>query len=333
MAEGGATFNLSELGIWKTRLVAMSTVSRDIRVWELPSGNLKHSIKPGDRFQSTGGHSFSPNGRYVAVNGEYLEKRVDVFDLETGQLAGSITPKGKPTISKLEALGFSRDGKQLGIVWSTSDRSRMVVCDVSTGDILRNFELDGRLETELKPIYQSHELESLPGNDRWMAHSLGIIDTQAEQLIFRFPKQDKVNVFPSRRVLNGEQVIALTASGGDPQLELVSVSSADLEAGARATAAGGMASDATLPPLTAVDSSSAQDGIASTQWEGAPDPLIAASLSGKVRVDTKGTIRELAISRAANPVFVTRQSRRWSMSSKTVWSRVLLSMQSQQAKS
>lgn len=304
-------FQIAWLAVYSDRLIALSDVDKGMRMWELPSGKLVHDIKGTDKFNPSYGHAFSPGGRYVAVDGEFLEKRIDIYDMETGQVAGSITPQGKVKPNEIEALGFSRDGTQFAAIYGVDiytaparKYSRVMVWDLASGAVAADFELAPRLKEQLEPVYQCHTLESLPGSGRWLVQSLGIIDAVEGKLIYSFPKQKGVDLVVSRKVMGSNWLLAVTVDDGEPRLDQVKFSEEQLLAGAASAAAGGLAGDATLPPLTASEIQRAADAISINQWKAQPDPLTSSPIKDAIRLAAEGNPRDLVISRGVNPVVV-----------------------------
>lgn len=309
----GSRFQISSLAIWNDKLVALSTIQKGFKVWELPSGKLVQHVTADDKFNPSYGHCFSPGGRYLAVDGQFLDKRIDIFDLMSGQVVGSITPDGKPRVNELEALGISSDGARLAAIYGIDvygpearKYSRMLIWDISTGKVLSDFEIEPRLKEQLDPVYESHTLQSLPGGNYWLAHSLGVINADVEQLVFSFQKQDDISFVPARKVMGPNWMMAAMTEGGDPRVEINSVTEETLLAGAATATAGGFASDAGLPPLTPTDFEKASDAIAADQWTATVDPVQVGAVKNSVTVTSVGLVRDIAISRNQNPVVVVR---------------------------
>jgi WD40 repeat protein len=76
----------------------------------------------------------SPDGRFAVTGG----KQCQVWDVESGQLVRTIDELDKP----VEVLGFSADGTR---VFVGSSHWAFYSFDVATGELVRMFELDGRL--------------------------------------------------------------------------------------------------------------------------------------------------------------------------------------------
>lgn len=309
----GARFQITSLAIWNNRLVALSNINKGFKVWELPSGKLIHAVTADDKFNPDYGYCFSPGGRYLAVDGHFLEKRIDLFDLDNGKMVGSISPEGKVKVGELEAMGFSTDGSKLAIAYGVDiftaparKYTRFVVWDVAAGKIASDFEIEPRLKEQFSPVYKCHSLQALPGGNRWLVHSQGIVDAGVEKLIYSFPKQAGVDLVPSRKVMGANWLLAVTTEGGDPRLEQTEFTEESLLAGAASAAAGGFASDANMPPLSPTDRSRAQDAIAVNQWNAIADPLVSGPVSASIKVTSRGIVRDIALARGENAVIAVR---------------------------
>ena len=306
-------FQIGSIAIWNDRLVALSTIQRGFKVWELPSGKLLQYVTADDKFNPDYGHCFSPNGKYLAVDGEFLEKRVDIYEVLTGKVVGSISPAGKVRVNELESLGFSLDGKQLCItygvdIYSQPSRkySRVIVWDLEPGTVAADFEIEPKLKDQLDPAYKSHTLQPIPGGNRWLAYSRGIIDAGVEQIVYSFDKHDGVDLVPSRKVMGPNWLLSVILEDGEPQLEQTKFTEESLLAGAASAAAGGIASDAKMPPLTPTDLNRASIATPVQQWTAEADQLETGIFNGPIKVNSKGILRDIAISRGSQPIVAIR---------------------------
>ncbi|MDA7503646.1 hypothetical protein N8553_01535 [bacterium] len=306
-------FQIGSIAIWNDRLVALSTIQRGFKVWELPSGKLLQYVTADDKFNPDYGHCFSPNGKYLAVDGEFLEKRVDIYEVLTGKVVGSISPAGKVRVNELESLGFSLDGKQLCItygvdIYSQPSRkySRVIVWDLEPGTVAADFEIEPKLKDQLDPAYKSHTLQPIPGGNRWLAYSRGIIDAGVEQIVYSFDKHDGVDLVPSRKVMGPNWLLSVILEDGEPQLEQTKFTEESLLAGAASAAAGGIASDAKMPPLTPTDLNRASIATPVQQWTAEADQLETGIFNGPIKVNSKCILRDIAISRGSQPIVAIR---------------------------
>lgn len=297
---------LSDVYVAGGRLIGVSSIGRMFKVWELPSGKLLREIQGPEKCRSTYGHAVSPGGNYLAVVSNFLTHEVEIFDLMTGKSAGALSMNNKPSSSSLSALGFSHDGSQIAIVYDLGPKSHMVVWSLEAGTQVANFEVGASLKDQLDPVYQSKTLESFPDNQHWLVHSLGIIDINTKNLVYSFPKQDKVSIFPSRKILGNEQLIAIDVDGGDPRLKQITLTEEELQAGATIAASGGMASDLKLPPLQSVHFTKAQPALTNTDWKITLKPLAHQTTPDSITIKSKGTVRDVAASRSATPILTVR---------------------------
>lgn len=308
--------NVSKMAIWEDRLVILSDVGKEFRVWELPSGELLHTISGGDKFSSSQGHCFSPGGQYLAVVGEFLEKRIDFYDLESGKQAGAISVAEKSRVSSLAALGFSWDGSQFSAIYEGNDgigfrqnkHSRMVVWNLQDSSVAHDLTITPSLSDQLTPVYQAYTLESLPGGRYWLAQSDGIIDVDTGKLIYNLPssKDGKVDLVPSRKVMGENWLVSVNGAGDNFLIEQLVFSPEELQARAKSVEAGGLPSDAELPPLTPVDPSLAPGAVSSAGWNAKNDPITVADLTVNTSLSASGMVRDLAVSGGENPVLVVR---------------------------
>ncbi len=308
--------SVSKLAIWDNRLVMLSDVEKEIRVWELPSGQLQHTIAGGDKFSSSYGFCFSPGGRYLAVVGEFLEKRIDFYDLESGKQAGAISIAEKSRVSSLEALGFSWDGLQFSAIYEGNDgigfgrnkHSRMVVWNLQDSSVAYDLTVTPGLKEQLTPVYKAHTLESLPGGRYWLAQSDGIIDVETGKLIHSLPssKDGKVDLVPSRKVMGENWLVSVSSTGDNFLVEQMVFTPDELQARAKSVESGGLPSDANLPPLTAVDPTLAPSAVSSAGWSAKNDPITVADITADTNFTATGMVRDLAVSGGENPVLVVR---------------------------
>lgn len=315
VTDASTRFQISTLALPRPdRLVALSQVDRGVKVWELPSGNFVQQIVGDKNFQPEPFHAFSPGGRYLAVNGEFLLKRLELYDLETGKLAGAIEIDGKAHSLDFGAFGFSPDGSELAVIYNVSARagrgkfSQFVVWNLATGQIVDDFDIEPDLKEQLDPGYQKERLEPFPGGRRWLAHSRGIIDRDAKQLVFSYPKIEGADLNVARKVMGADWLVGVEVGKGDSKLEVLKLDDEKLAKGAAAAAAGGMAIDLDLPPLTPADFADASEAIASNDWTAKPDAGIdVPALKSPLALEaTKGVLRDVVLGRGANPVAAVR---------------------------
>lgn len=296
------------------RLVGISSVNRGVKIWEIPSGKLLAHIKGGDKFSSETAFAFSPGADYIAVQADYLTHQLDIYELATGKLAGSIQIDGQTSSIELNGVAFSRDGTELALVYDISfrgnlrDTTQFVVWDVAKGEIIKDFDLTPRLKEQLDPPYKGERLEPFPGSHRWLVHSRGIVDSDAESLVFGFPPQEGIEVIPSRRVMGGSWVAAVAFDKGAARLEPAVLDEELIASSRKSMEAGGLASDAGLPELTAIDFSTAPAVVPSATWAvSQATPAEPVKLANDVKIAIpEGIVREFVLNRGTEAFAAVR---------------------------
>ena len=190
-----AQFRLSGLAMPRPdRLVALSQLERGAKVWSLPDGQFLKQISPGEKCRPETFAAFSPGGKYLALVSHFLEKTVEVYELETGTLAATIAIEGQTALLDLTGLCFSADGTELALLYDINagtqrpPYSQFVVWNLDRGEIATDFDLEPKLGEQLEPEYGKLHLEAFPGGRRWLVHNLGLLDRDQQKIVLRYPK-------------------------------------------------------------------------------------------------------------------------------------------------
>lgn len=314
-AQAPATFRPTLLALPRPdRLVAISQLEQGIKVWELPSGNFLRTITCGPQAHPHVGHAFSPSGRYLAINAEFLKKTVEIYDLESGEVVATIAINGQTSFLELTGLGFSADGTELALMYDVNhvgqrrDFTQFVVWNLASGEITSDFDIEPRLKPQLNPPYQKERLESFPNGRRWLVHSAGIVDRDLKQLVYSYPKLDRVELTANRRVMGNDWLISVVTDTADARLESTPIEESVIAAAAKSAAAGGLAMDADLPPLTASDYTTAAAAVASNDWQAVADPgPTGPQNASSIAVEAgAGKVREVVVSRSDQPRIAIR---------------------------
>lgn len=101
-------------------------------------------------------------------------------------------------------------------------------------------------------------------------------------------------------------LLSVILEDGEPQLEQTKFTEESLLAGAASAAAGGIASDAKMPPLTPTDLNRASIATPVQQWTAEADQLETGIFNGPIKVNSKGILRDIAISRGSQPIVAIR---------------------------
>jgi WD40 repeat protein len=128
---------------------------RKIRVWELPSGKLKHEFEWTDEYASVDELAISRDGRFLAAKGEKKRSVYHFWDLNTGKplgppvktwgFYGQFTPAGKQFVVTLasDSAGFERSWVDFWSVEKPAFQSRKMLEYFPVGILA--FSPDGKL--------------------------------------------------------------------------------------------------------------------------------------------------------------------------------------------
>lgn len=313
--DGQTRFRVTVLAFPRAdRMVAISQLERGVKVWELPSGKFLTHIAAGDKFTGHTEYALSPGGKFVAVQADYLQHNIEIYNLDDGKLAGSLQIEGKTSSLQIGAMGFSADGAQFAALYDVQSRgdrrdfSQFVVWNVADGKILSDFDMSPQLKDQLEPAYQLGRLQPFPSSGRWMVHGRGIVDTNQQQLIYSYPKLDRVELPYTRRVMGDDWLITVVVDKADARLEVLKLDESVLASAAKIAAAGGLAIDADLPPLSPTDYSSVSDAVASDNWTAKADPApqFAVTKNSYSLESGTGAVRELAVSKGVDARLAVR---------------------------
>jgi len=286
------------------RLMIASTVHRKLMTWKLPSGEAERTIPLGQNGQPNEQMAFSPGGRYVAFTGDFLAQSVEVYDLDTGELAGTIEFSQRMMSKALIGIQFSPDGSELAAAFgqnhgATSDR--ILIWNIANGSTAADFMLP---DPEQRPVEIGGNRPSLqwfPDRKRLLQNGRHIIDRDAKKVVFSLPaplfKFDSRDV---RRLLPNSTIVSFEGEKNNARLVPLSVTESDIAKAREIAASGGLIIDAKLPKLTVMDRKRAQNrSDTSTMWKVQPDPGPSpATLATSVTLpDASGRARELKLSR------------------------------------
>lgn len=112
------------------KVAAINDNDRILRIWDVRTGKMLNAIPVRhDRM------AMSPDGKFVAT-GRYREKSVTVWDVANGKVKYVLH---NPHTEDFTMFNFSPDGKILAV----SFYSRTILWDMETGNVLRQFMIDG----------------------------------------------------------------------------------------------------------------------------------------------------------------------------------------------
>jgi WD40 repeat protein len=199
--------------------------------------------------------AISPGGRYIALP---HERSVVLYDLNNGNVAGELELPGERLAShSIDAINFSADGSEIAAVCNPLLGPRLVCWDLASGNVSLDVQVD-RASLSGRMSYRSYRGEMvqwLPEKSVVLFDGYVFLDHANGAPLWRLPQS---NEHP-RRLLDGTRIAIVAGEGnGKSALTVADLPIKEISAGRDAIRAGGLAIDASLPPLTKPDESQAR---------------------------------------------------------------------------
>ena len=242
-----------------------------IRVWNINSGEQTREVSivtDRNRRPVRGSLAITPGGRYASlVEGD----RLSVYDLTSGACAGQTPLPGTP--NSCSAVAFSPDGAELAALLSFTSRTRLLICDFSTGSLTLDHEAG-----DATPFHFSGgDLQWLPDKTALLYRGSVLLDRETGLEVWTFP-EDRFN---ARRMLSLKRMLAVLDGRGGRTLTYIDLPEKDLQKAQETIRGGGQAVDSVLPKLVRANVLSARamtlpNGY--VNWAAAPDPAGSAEI-------------------------------------------------------
>ncbi len=295
------------------RVVALSNVHRSILSWALPSGDLERQITMGENGQPDPRFAFSPGGRFLAVVADYLKHSVDIYDLDSGEKAGSLEFVSQGP--DLFGIAFSLDGRQLAAVYAqsfTDKAERIAIWNVADGSITADFELPDPDQRKRDLLSDNSGLQWFPDGKRLLFSGQYVIDIDSKSVVFELPKPSlDFSRLVSRRIVSNTSIAAWEGTNKSATISPIIIQADDIARAKEVAAAGGLMFDTKLPKLTSFDRSKAANRSAmNSSWKAESDPAPgAASLVDSIPLNTdEGRCRQLEFSSSNSGIVCARIS-------------------------
>uniref|UniRef100_A0A7C2JY06 WD40 repeat domain-containing protein n=1 Tax=Schlesneria paludicola TaxID=360056 RepID=A0A7C2JY06_9PLAN len=299
---GDDTFNIARLDLpTSQRLVAMSFVDRGLKVWSLPDGNLRHATRVGDKFSYPAKSAYSPGGKYVALEAHFLDHTIQVHEVDTGEVVGTITAqKIGNAYGDLHGLAFSPDGSQLAAVFeSTAGEgiTQVAIWNVAEGTQAANHVTVPGIMHRVKNVRETAGVQWYADGKKLLVHGVTILDAATGAGLYEMQKPEP-SFAASRRVFGTNGIADLSGTRQELQLRPIVISDADLGVSAKVAAAGGLPVDVKLPPLTKAELTASPDTVRAASWN---FPAITAATVPAVVEEAlplktgSGTLRQLSL--------------------------------------
>jgi WD40 repeat protein len=259
------------------RLVALANVQKSFKVWQLPGGELKHTVSVGEQFGYPDKSAYSPGGKFMAVEADHLERTIRLYNLETGQAAGELKTKRLGVVISLSQLAFSPDGSELACLCDeagSKSATQIIVWNMADGSVKQNIGMSPGIKDKLKPDSQALGLQWFADGKKFLVHGMAIVDRASGQMVYTFEKP-QVGTRSVRRALGTNLVASLDGDRMGGTLKPIVVSDEELSRAAAVADSGGLPEDLKLPPLTRADFSNTSSPSAATEWKAQPDPAPA----------------------------------------------------------
>lgn len=266
------------------RLVACGQ-DGSLRIWQLPSGTEERTIQlPNSVRENQLG--ISPGGKYLGmIDGDHNKTVLRLYDLTSGKIAGETLITGEATRPhQCQAIEFSPDGQEIAAIFEHWDDLTMVVWSATTGEEAGDFKFENSIKKLPAASWRKDRpLVWFPNRQRWLYHGLGIIDRSTQKIVWTMPDADQppAHDFPTmRRVLDDGHVLVALAEGKEAGIINFALPESEISAGATVVAAGGLAIDARLPPLTKANWGNPPKLVTEAggaSWSVQPDPVGAGA--------------------------------------------------------
>lgn len=306
----GGDFNLGTLALVPgDRLVALSSVHDKMRIWSIPQGELLHEVDLGKQFAYPEKSAFSPGGKYIALESEFLKGWTTVYDLTTGKAVGELQvgKGGNGGYTQFFQLAFSPDGSQLAGLWDaggTDSASQIVIWNMADGKVAENVQVSPGVKEKFNPDSRAVGLQWFPDGRRFLVHGLAVVDRAKQQTVYSFEKSE-IASRTIRRPLSANLVAAFEGTHQKASLNAIPLSDEEIARAENLASVGGLPEDLKLPPLTKSDYTAAAATRPASNWSAQPDPApaLAAGVLAKPLplASGAGIVRDVILTGGAAP--------------------------------
>ncbi|MCR9233379.1 MAG: hypothetical protein NXI29_20400 [bacterium] len=157
-----------------------------LKRWDLQTGKLEQESEIKSSEFASHSYLVSPGGNYLATN---TSNKVFFYDLRTlkrlylMELDGHLDPRAK--YYSLQALDFSRDGKQLGMLVTESGKTEIWLVNLEDGKPERAFEIAGNLSDQFsQPSYEGNKLELTPSGRSFLLYGALLVDRESRRSVW-----------------------------------------------------------------------------------------------------------------------------------------------------
>ncbi|QDV52592.1 hypothetical protein [Gimesia fumaroli] len=222
----GSTFAFAKL-----RSKTGNKIQTLLKVWDLTSGKLISEKEVQATDFSEQHYKISPGGKYVFTYN--LRNQIAVYDLQTlEQVQTIVVPDllkatgsefGRDSYYIYNGMNFSVDGKELGLLLSSSDGTSVWTMDLASGKTTNGYHITGALRDALSdPSYSGDHLVWFPKGEGWLLYGAWFVDRQRKQVLWTLKPVPRVivrnEVYVTPNYLLAETATALRDEKGRPLL-------------------------------------------------------------------------------------------------------------------
>lgn len=278
-----STFNCQSLAIVPgNKLVGLSSVNKQMRVWQLPEGKPLQQVELGKQFAYAEKSAYSPGGKYIALESEFLQGWITVYDIANGKAVGELRVEKAKDAGYIQffSLAFSPDGKQLAGIWDASggkSATQIAIWNMADGKLAENVMITPGIKAKFEPDSQSYSLQWFPDGKRFLVHGVAIVDRAKKETVYTFEK-NTVSSRTIRRPLSPTLVAGYEGARDKGVLKALPISDEEIARASSIAQAGGLPEDQKLPTLTGSNFTAAATTRAASSWTATPD--VAPALPG-----------------------------------------------------
>jgi hypothetical protein len=239
-------------------------------IWDLRTQKSELEVAPRDRVAKES-VVLSPGRRYMAMIGA---NTLWVYDLQSGRKAGeTVVPKNNNFDLSCKGLVFAPDGAEVSGLFD-SFGLHLLSWDFATGRLTHQFKYDDKSGIKMPPGFDGNPIDWLSDRAGWLLFGNVVLDHGSGQKTFTIPSDTPGADKGPRRVV-GKNLVMITV--GQPQNRVVRSFPLPTETIAKAAKLieeGGIAADASLPPLKPADLSGARKvtvAASAPAWSVRPD--------------------------------------------------------------
>lgn len=193
-----------------------------LRVWDAETGKSLRQFDLDKNISGDKRYDVSPGGHWLAT---IVNRQVLLYDLQSGQVKGTITPPEKTDdgdFVSLDAARFSPDGSELACICEGQKSAVLTVNDVSTGAVKLKHDLAASTKKSLQNAasYKGPQIEFVAAPASFLWSGGGLIDRETGLLVWTY-RQGTLEFSHWRRILTPAGLIVSTGGNGSRKIQSV----------------------------------------------------------------------------------------------------------------